>query len=82
MCVCVLLYQTLFIFFLQLIFVNSSVYQECLDKWRAIVVDEFQDTSSMQYRLLRILTSHNHVTIVGDEDQVRQVLKNYVFVSV
>ncbi|XP_020095441.1 ATP-dependent DNA helicase SRS2-like protein At4g25120 isoform X2 [Ananas comosus] len=46
-----------------------EVYQECLDKWRAIVVDEFQDTSSMQYRLLRILTSHNHVTIVGDEDQ-------------
>ncbi|XP_020263066.1 ATP-dependent DNA helicase SRS2-like protein At4g25120 isoform X2 [Asparagus officinalis] len=46
-----------------------EVYKECLHKWKAIVVDEFQDTSSMQYRLLKILASHNHITIVGDEDQ-------------
>ncbi|KAJ0961843.1 hypothetical protein J5N97_029671 [Dioscorea zingiberensis] len=46
-----------------------KVYQECLGTWKAILVDEFQDTSSMQYCLLRILSSHNHVTIVGDEDQ-------------
>ncbi|XP_028553260.1 ATP-dependent DNA helicase SRS2-like protein At4g25120 isoform X2 [Dendrobium catenatum] len=59
-------------------FINSSVKllsdfrevrKECQDTWKAIVVDEFQDTSSMQYFLLRILASHNHVTIVGDEDQ-------------
>ncbi|KAK8964959.1 hypothetical protein KSP40_PGU019956 [Platanthera guangdongensis] len=46
-----------------------EVRKECQDIWKAIVVDEFQDTSSMQYFLLRILASHNHVTIVGDEDQ-------------
>ncbi|XP_074583383.1 ATP-dependent DNA helicase SRS2-like protein At4g25120 isoform X2 [Curcuma longa] len=46
-----------------------EVYNECLNTWKAIVIDEFQDTSSMQYRLLRILASHNCVTIVGDEDQ-------------
>ncbi|CAL9089149.1 unnamed protein product [Musa textilis] len=46
-----------------------EVYNECLNTWKAIVIDEFQDTSSMQYRLLRILASHNRVTIVGDEDQ-------------
>lgn len=46
------------------------MYNECLNTWKAIVIDEFQDTSSMQYRLLRILASHNRVTIVGDEDQV------------
>lgn len=59
-------------------FINSSitlltnfpeVYKECQDMWRAIVVDEFQDTSAMQYCLLKILASHNHITIVGDEDQ-------------
>ncbi|KAL6656560.1 hypothetical protein ACP70R_004340 [Stipagrostis hirtigluma subsp. patula] len=59
-------------------FINSSitlltkfpeVYKECQDMWQAIVVDEFQDTSAMQYCLLRILASHNHITIVGDEDQ-------------
>ncbi|CAN6211702.1 unnamed protein product [Urochloa humidicola] len=59
-------------------FINSSitlltkfpeVYKECQDMWQAIVVDEFQDTSAMQYCLLKILASHNHITIVGDEDQ-------------
>ncbi|KAJ6808204.1 ATP-dependent DNA helicase SRS2-like protein isoform X1 [Iris pallida] len=46
-----------------------EVYKECLDTWKAIVVDEFQDTSSTQYSLLRTLASHNRITIVGDEDQ-------------
>lgn len=34
------------------------------------MIDEFQDTSAMQYSFLRILASHNHITIVGDDDQV------------
>ncbi|XP_062163187.1 ATP-dependent DNA helicase SRS2-like protein At4g25120 [Alnus glutinosa] len=46
-----------------------EVFKECKDLWKAIVIDEFQDTSSMQYNLLRILASHNHITIVGDDDQ-------------
>ncbi|KAL5199108.1 hypothetical protein ABZP36_002620 [Zizania latifolia] len=59
-------------------FINSSitlltkfpeVYEECQKTWQAIVVDEFQDTSAMQYYLLKILASHNRITIVGDEDQ-------------
>uniref|UniRef100_A0A453BHB9 DNA 3'-5' helicase n=1 Tax=Aegilops tauschii subsp. strangulata TaxID=200361 RepID=A0A453BHB9_AEGTS len=59
-------------------FINSSitlltkfpeVYKECQNTWQAIVVDEFQDTSAMQYFLLKLLASHNHITIVGDDDQ-------------
>lgn len=59
-------------------FINSSitvltkfpeVYKECQDTWQAILVDEFQDTSAMQYFLLKTLASHNHITIVGDDDQ-------------
>ncbi|XP_021286637.1 ATP-dependent DNA helicase SRS2-like protein At4g25120 isoform X1 [Herrania umbratica] len=46
-----------------------EVFKECQDSWKAIIVDEFQDTSAMQYSLLRILASHNHITIVGDDDQ-------------
>lgn len=38
--------------------------------YKAIIIDEFQDTSAMQYNLLRILASHNRITIVGDDDQV------------
>ncbi|KAK4436405.1 ATP-dependent DNA helicase SRS2-like protein [Sesamum alatum] len=46
-----------------------EVFEECQESWKAIVIDEFQDTSAMQYGLLRILASHKRITIVGDEDQ-------------
>lgn len=46
-----------------------SVFKDCQESWRAIVIDEFQDTSAMQYGLLRLLSSHKRITIVGDEDQ-------------
>ncbi|XP_021744028.1 ATP-dependent DNA helicase SRS2-like protein At4g25120 isoform X2 [Chenopodium quinoa] len=46
-----------------------EVLEECQASWKAIIVDEFQDTSSMQYDLLRLLVSHGHITIVGDDDQ-------------
>ncbi|KAG6429254.1 hypothetical protein SASPL_107299 [Salvia splendens] len=47
-----------------------EVLVECQETWQAIVIDEFQDTSAMQYSLLRILGSHKRITIVGDEDQI------------
>ncbi|CAI0449702.1 unnamed protein product, partial [Linum tenue] len=53
-----------------------EVFKECQDSWKAIVIDEFQDTSAMQYTLLKLLASHNHITIVGDDDQIR-LNKNY-----
>ncbi|KAK9070417.1 hypothetical protein SSX86_010819 [Deinandra increscens subsp. villosa] len=53
-----------------------EVFKECQESWQALVIDEFQDTSTMQYDLLRILASHKHITIVGDEDQIR-LNKNY-----
>ncbi|KAH9605979.1 hypothetical protein KSS87_012164 [Heliosperma pusillum] len=46
-----------------------EVFSECQELWRAIIVDEFQDTSAMQYSLLRLLASHGQITIVGDDDQ-------------
>lgn len=48
----------------------SKVLNNSQESWRAIVIDEFQDTSAMQYGLLRLLSSHKRITIVGDEDQV------------
>ncbi|PHU24839.1 ATP-dependent DNA helicase SRS2-like protein [Capsicum chinense] len=46
-----------------------EVFEECQELWKAMVIDEFQDTSAVQYELLRILASHERITIVGDEDQ-------------
>ncbi|XP_057852719.2 ATP-dependent DNA helicase SRS2-like protein At4g25120 isoform X1 [Cryptomeria japonica] len=48
---------------------HKEVLEECHKSWTAILVDEFQDTSSMQYCFLKLLSSHNHITVVGDDDQ-------------
>ncbi|XP_058208235.1 ATP-dependent DNA helicase SRS2-like protein At4g25120 [Rhododendron vialii] len=47
-----------------------GVFKKCQESWKAIVIDEFQDTSAIQYGLLQLLSSHKRITIVGDEDQV------------
>ncbi|XP_031095692.1 ATP-dependent DNA helicase SRS2-like protein At4g25120 isoform X1 [Ipomoea triloba] len=46
-----------------------EVSKDCQESWKAIVIDEFQDTSAMQYGLLLILASHKRITVIGDEDQ-------------
>ncbi len=38
-------------------------------RWRAILVDEYQDTSPAQARLLELLRGEAPVTVVGDEKQ-------------
>jgi DNA helicase-2/ATP-dependent DNA helicase PcrA len=44
-----------------------TAYQE---KFRFLLVDEYQDTNSAQYRWLRLLTkTHHHICCVGDDDQ-------------
>ena len=40
------------------------------DRYRYLLIDEYQDTNATQYALVRHLTSvHRNVTAVGDEDQ-------------
>jgi DNA helicase-2/ATP-dependent DNA helicase PcrA len=40
------------------------------DKFKHILVDEFQDTNAVQYGLVRLLCqSHNNICVVGDDDQ-------------
>ena len=49
---------------------NRIVREHYQNRFRHILVDEFQDTNSIQYAWIRLLAgSQNSVTIVGDDDQ-------------
>lgn len=49
---------------------NPNILEKYQDRYRYILVDEFQDTSNIQYDFIRILgKKHLNVFIVGDEDQ-------------
>ncbi|MFA7083434.1 MAG: UvrD-helicase domain-containing protein [Arcobacteraceae bacterium] len=49
---------------------NSELCEETSKKYRYIMVDEYQDTNELQYRLLKKLcSSHNNICVVGDDDQ-------------
>lgn len=55
---------------LELIRDNESVQQHYQKRFRHILVDEFQDTNTIQYALIQLLAGNsNKVFIVGDDDQ-------------
>ena len=49
---------------------NKELAKETSSKYQYIMVDEYQDTNELQYKLLRLLcTTHNNLCVVGDDDQ-------------
>lgn len=49
---------------------RPDLLQHYQQRFQHILVDEFQDTNALQYAWLKLLTGpHNHVMIVGDDDQ-------------
>jgi len=49
---------------------NDDICDEVSSKYKYIMVDEYQDTNDIQFKLLKKLCSnHNNICVVGDDDQ-------------
>ena len=49
---------------------NAKVRRECQNRFKYILVDEFQDTNYAQYELVKLLVDkEQNITVVGDDDQ-------------
>ena len=49
---------------------NQAILSHYQNRFRQILVDEFQDTNTMQYAWIKLLAQEgSHVMIVGDDDQ-------------
>jgi DNA helicase-2/ATP-dependent DNA helicase PcrA len=49
---------------------HKDIRDEYVSRFKYIMVDEYQDTDQMQYRLIKLLTGeHRNLCVVGDDDQ-------------
>jgi DNA helicase-2/ATP-dependent DNA helicase PcrA len=49
---------------------NPTLAKQTSQKYKYIIVDEFQDTNELQYKLLqKLCCEHNNLCVVGDDDQ-------------
>ena len=49
---------------------NDKLRRDISNRYRYIMVDEYQDTNELQFKLLNLLASeHNNISVVGDDDQ-------------
>jgi len=54
----------------ELLLNNPTLLRHYQERFKHVLVDEFQDTNKLQYAWLNLLTdSDNYLTIVGDDDQ-------------
>ena len=55
---------------IELLRARPSVLMHYQERWKYILVDEFQDTNPAQYELLKLLSGKNqNLMVVGDDDQ-------------
>jgi DNA helicase-2/ATP-dependent DNA helicase PcrA len=63
-------FDDLIFFTIKLLEENEDVLKYYQEKFKYILVDEYQDTNKAQYRLVSLLAKkHNNICVVGDDDQ-------------
>ncbi|GAB4431374.1 MAG: DNA helicase PcrA [bacterium] len=49
---------------------NQQFLEKCRKRFRFLLVDEYQDTNAIQYKILKKLSlPHKNIVVVGDDDQ-------------
>jgi len=63
-------YDDLLVYLVQLLTNNQEVAQELSERYRYIMVDEYQDTNPLQAQIiLKLCKQHQNVMVVGDDAQ-------------
>jgi DNA helicase II / ATP-dependent DNA helicase PcrA len=63
-------FDDLLIFAVEILEKHPSVLKRYRERYRYVLVDEYQDTNALQYRLIRLLAQeHRNICAVGDPDQ-------------
>jgi len=63
-------FDDLILLVLRLFVEHPDVLDACRDKYRYVMVDEYQDTNASQFRLVHSLAQkHRNLCVVGDDDQ-------------
>eukprot|EP00698_Gefionella_okellyi_P004096 TRINITY_DN1381_c0_g1_i2.p1 TRINITY_DN1381_c0_g1~~TRINITY_DN1381_c0_g1_i2.p1 ORF type:complete len:344 (-),score=24.34 TRINITY_DN1381_c0_g1_i2:1220-2251(-) len=50
---------------------DAFAAKDIRDRCSHVLVDEFQDCTKLEYMVIHTLAAHGHLTVVGDDDQVR-----------
>lgn len=63
-------FDDLILLTLELFEKHPEALEECRRRYRYVMVDEYQDTNAVQFRLVHALTAeHRNLCVVGDDDQ-------------
>ena len=63
-------FDDLLLLTVQLLKSNSDRLSALRDRWKYVMVDEYQDTNGAQFELVHLLASgHQNLCVVGDDDQ-------------
>lgn len=63
-------YDDLLLYLKALLLSNEEIRKQIGKKYKYVLIDEYQDTNSIQAQIVRLIASeHNNVTAVGDDSQ-------------